>query len=42
MALKLKVVSRWFFNVLVVAVFANFTLLMLIRSAYLSAEQSAR
>ncbi len=40
--MKLKTVSRWFFLMVVMALVANFTFLMLIRQAYLSAEQAVQ
>ncbi len=40
--MKLKTVSRWFFLMVVVALMANFIFLMLIRQAYLSAEQAVQ
>ncbi|MBI3380459.1 MAG: response regulator [Aquabacterium sp.] len=40
--MKLKTVSRWFFLMVVMALLANFVFLMLIRQAYLSAEQAVQ
>ncbi len=40
--MKLKTVSRWFFLMVVMALLANFIFLMLIRQAYLSAEQAVQ
>ena len=40
--MKLRTVSRWFFVMVVAALAANFAFLMLIRTAYLSAEQAAQ
>ncbi len=40
MALKLRIVSRWFISALVVGVLANFVFLVLIRGAYVSVTQA--
>ena len=40
--MKLKTVSRWFFVMVVLALLANFTFLMLIRQAYLSSERAVQ
>ncbi len=40
--MKLRTVSRWFFVLVVAALLANFAFLLLIRTAYLSAEQAAQ
>ena len=40
--MKLRTVSRWFFVLVVAALVANFAFLLLIRTAYLSAEQAAQ
>jgi signal transduction histidine kinase/FixJ family two-component response regulator/HPt (histidine-containing phosphotransfer) domain-containing protein len=40
--MKLRTVSRWFFVLVVAALVANFVFLLLIRTAYLSAEQAGQ
>ena len=40
--MKLRTVSRWFFVLVMAALLANFAFLLLIRTAYLSAEQAAQ
>ena len=40
--MKLRTVSRWFFVLVVAALLANFAFLLLIRTAYLSAERAAQ